>query len=324
MIEAEVVIVGGGPAGSTCARELKRRGIDALVLDKSDFPRPKLCAGWITPKVFDRLELSGYPHSLIRFERLHFHFHGRRVPVRTLQYAIRRVELDGWLLERAGVPVVRHTVKRIERFGRSYLIDDAFRCTFLVGAGGTYCPVYRRFFRDRYPRARKGLITTLEQEFEYDYPEGRCNLWFFDRGLPGYAWYVPKGHGCLNVGIGGALATLKSRKTSIRDHWNRFARRLETLGLVRDVLLSPRGHTYYLGQKHRKARLDNIFLIGDSAGLATRDMGEGIGPAVESGLRAATAIARGEPYEVDSISSWSLPGILAAGFRTSRAGLSLR
>jgi flavin-dependent dehydrogenase len=47
----DAVIVGGGPAGSTCARQLVSAGWKTLVVDKAQFPRVKLCAGWITPRV---------------------------------------------------------------------------------------------------------------------------------------------------------------------------------------------------------------------------------------------------------------------------------
>ncbi len=47
----DVLIVGGGPAGATCARQLTRAGLDVLVMDKQHFPRDKVCAGWITPAV---------------------------------------------------------------------------------------------------------------------------------------------------------------------------------------------------------------------------------------------------------------------------------
>ena len=47
----DVIIVGGGPAGSSAARQLVDGGYDCLVLDREQFPREKLCAGWITPEV---------------------------------------------------------------------------------------------------------------------------------------------------------------------------------------------------------------------------------------------------------------------------------
>ena len=47
----DALIVGGGPAGSSCARQLRRAGLDVLIMDKQEFPRDKVCAGWITPAV---------------------------------------------------------------------------------------------------------------------------------------------------------------------------------------------------------------------------------------------------------------------------------
>ena len=323
MIETQVVIVGGGPAGSTCAWQLNRNGIDSIIVDKSEFPRTKLCAGWITPKVLSLLEMKDYPHSLIRFNRLHYRFFNLKVPVRTEQYSIRRFELDNWLLHRAGVPVYRHEVCRIERSGGTFVIDDRFRCTYLVGAGGTYCPVYRSFFKERCPRLREGLITTLEQEFEYDYRDNNCYLWFFDHKLPGYAWYVPKGDGYLNIGIGGNRTAMKSRGMNIGQYWSFFIQKLDRLSLVGNYPFHPRGYNYYLRQKRSTLQLDCVFLVGDAAGLATRDMGEGIGPAAESGLRAAEAIIQGREYGIEAIPSYSIPGIVSANFHPRRAGTPL-
>src|SRR5690349_12740904 len=54
----DVLIVGGGPAGSSCAWRLKQAGLDVLVLDKSVFPRDKVCAGWVTPQVTEALQFD--------------------------------------------------------------------------------------------------------------------------------------------------------------------------------------------------------------------------------------------------------------------------
>ena len=58
MIEADAIIIGGGPAGSTCAWKLQQAGMDVVVVDKSDFPRDKVCAGWITPAVIEELQID--------------------------------------------------------------------------------------------------------------------------------------------------------------------------------------------------------------------------------------------------------------------------
>ena len=58
MPETEVLIIGGGPAGSTLARTLARAGKDVVVMDKAIFPRDKVCAGWVTPAVMQELEID--------------------------------------------------------------------------------------------------------------------------------------------------------------------------------------------------------------------------------------------------------------------------
>jgi flavin-dependent dehydrogenase len=64
-IYADVIIVGGGPAGSTCAWKLLKQGVDCLLLDKQVFPRTKPCGGWLMPEVLEDLEIdAGEPESI--------------------------------------------------------------------------------------------------------------------------------------------------------------------------------------------------------------------------------------------------------------------
>ena len=90
MRTCEVLIVGGGPAGSAAARKLAQRGVDVLILDKETFPRLKLCAGWITPEVVNDLEMDikSYPHRFLTFERLHIHLKGLHLKVPSVQHSI--------------------------------------------------------------------------------------------------------------------------------------------------------------------------------------------------------------------------------------------
>jgi flavin-dependent dehydrogenase len=310
MRTCDVLIVGGGPAGSTAAWQLRLAGADVLVLDRERFPRLKLCAGWITPEVVRELELdlASYPHRLLTFPRLRVHVGRLHLPVACVQHSIRRVEWDAWLLERSGAEVVQHNVRHIVPDGDGYLIDDAFRCRFLVGAGGTRCPVYRELFRELNPRASELQIVTLEQEIRYDWQDSDCHLWFFDHGLPGYSWYVPKERGWLNVGLGGIAERMKKGGQDLRVHWAHLAAQLER-GLAPGAHYDPGGYSYYLRGRVEVVRRGNAFITGDAAGLATRDLGEGIGPAVRSGLRAARAIVAGEPYGLEDVTGLSVSSI---------------
>ena len=312
MQTCDVLIVGGGPAGSTAAWKLIRGGAKVIVLDKQRFPRLKLCAGWITPGVVNDLQLDvqSYPHRLLHFRRIHFHWKGLRLPVSGVQHSIRRVEFDAWLLERSRAPVIHHNVRniRVQPDG-SFVVDGAFRCRYLIGAGGTPCPVYRSLFREVNPRVADLQAVTLEHEIEYEWRDPDCHLWFFDRGLPGYSWYVPKRDGWLNVGLGGFACQVKDSGRDIREHWAHLE---SVLGrkLAPRAKYDPRGYSYYMRTRADNFQQGNAFIVGDSAGLATRDMAEGIGPAVRSALLAARAILENQPYRLDNVPVGSLTDII--------------
>ncbi|HKD52732.1 MAG TPA: NAD(P)/FAD-dependent oxidoreductase [Steroidobacteraceae bacterium] len=310
MRSCDVLIVGGGPAGSTAAWKLRRAGADVLVLDRESFPRLKLCAGWITPEVVRELgmDVASYPHRLLTFPRLRVHLGRLHVPVACVQYSIRRFEFDAWLLERSGAPVQQHTVRHIAADGDGYVVDGVFRARYLIGAGGTRCPVYRELFRDLNPRASELQIVTLEHEIEYEWHDPDCHLWFFEEGLPGYSWYVPKERGWLNVGVGAIAERMKARGQDIRQHWAHLAGKLDR-SLAPGAHYDPGGYSYYLRGRVDVVRRDNAFITGDAAGLASRDLGEGIGPAIRSGLRAAAAILEGTPYRLDDVTGLSIASI---------------
>jgi len=227
-------------------RRLRRGGANVLVLDRESFPRLKLCAGWVTPQVLADLEIDPgvYPHRFLTFERLHVHFGRLHFRVPCVQHSIRRYEFDAWLLERSGAPVVRHLARSIRREGSDWIVDDAFRARYVVGAGGTRCPVYRQVFKPSRPRERELQAVTLEEEFPCDWQDGDCHLWFFQDGLPGYSWYVPKADGYLNVGIGGMAERLLGRGDDIRRHWARFSGMLGRSLVARDDW-NPQGYSYY-------------------------------------------------------------------------------
>ena len=312
MIKTQVIIVGGGPAGAACAWRLRQHEIDFLLLDKTTFPRSKPCAGWLTPAVFDALQVQPvhYPYDLTEFSSFKIAIRGFNFRLPTHQYAIRRAEFDTWLLESSKADVIHHKVQRIQETDDGYLVDDQFRAKYLIGAGGTHCPVRQAIF-PRHPAERqKGLIIAKEEEFQYPIKEQETHLWFFENGLPGYAWYVPKKNGYLNVGIGGSASGLKAKGMTLNDYWDQLVAKLIDSEWVTNHAFQPAGYSYYLRQPTPQRRAGNAFLIGDSLGLATLDMGEGIVPAIQSGLLAADAIIYNQDYLIKPIPRYSFPALL--------------
>ncbi|MBT3303960.1 NAD(P)/FAD-dependent oxidoreductase [Candidatus Woesearchaeota archaeon] len=304
-METEVIIIGGGPAGSSCAWKLVEKGIDCIILDKSIFPRPKLCAGWITSKVVKLLKIEDYPgldklnHFIVNVWKLKMKF-------KTDQFSIRRFKFDEFLLKRSKAKLVQHSVLEIKKENGFFLVDNKFKCKYLVGAGGTNCPVYAAFFKESNPRDQNYSVVALEQELKYEERDDKCHIWFFQNKLPGYSWYVPKQNGFVNLGIGGKSRVLKKKGASITDCWDGFISNLKEKGLIKNLELNPQGYVYYLRNEVKTCQIDNCFIVGDAVGLATQDLGEGIGPAIESGLLVADSIINHVPYSIDSISELSI------------------
>ena len=307
MSHHQVVIVGGGPGGAACAGRLVKNGVDCIILDKQDFPRSKTCAGWITPQVFQDLDITPeeYPHQLTSFSSLQLYLNHIPLTKSGQQYAIRRIEFDHWLLKLSRVPVIHHEVKEIIKTKHGYQIDNQFTADILIGAGGTHCPVYHKFFKIDQPRLGEKIVA-LEEEFQADWKDGKCRLWFFENDLPGYAWYVPKAGGYVNLGVGGNERVLKERGSTIHSQWTYFVNKLLKMGLIDNRHYNPEGYVYYLRSSQNNFRKENIYLIGDSAGLATLDMGEGIGPAIRSGLLLADSILDKSEYSISEIERFSL------------------
>jgi menaquinone-9 beta-reductase len=310
METCDVLIAGGGPAGSTCAWDLRQAGLDVVVIDRSTFPRDKVCAGWITPQVVTdlRLDIQEY-----RQGRIFQPFTGFRVGVigssadvdttyeRPVSFGIRRCEFDDYLLQRSGARLRLGTpVSSTGRDGLLWVVNDCVRAPMLVGAGGHFCAVGRKL-----NGSSDGTALVVAQEAEFTIhpcevssfttaPE-RPEL-YFSRALNGYGWCLRK-QNYLNVGFGhldcGRLPSATAE----------FAAFLKTEGKIpHHMSMRWRGHAYFLQAARRRRVDDGVLLIGDAAGLAYPHSGEGIRPAIESGLlAAATIIAAHGRYSCDRL-----------------------
>ena len=309
MDTCDVLIVGGGPAGSSCAWGLRNSGLDVLVLDRATFPRNKLCGGWITPLVLDELciDPKDYAHGHV-FQPIYglrlSAIGGPQVEVRhdhIVSYGIRRCEFDEYLLRRSGARIREGiSITSIERSGDHWLVNGVVRARMLVGAGGHFCPVGRHLGNKGSPAP----VLAQEVEFEMDAIEaGRSKVCgevpelFFCRDLLGYGWVFRKGN-YLNVGLG------RTDSHEISRHMSEFAGYLKRTRSVVTPSSGIAGHAYGLfGVAQRKSIDDGVLLVGDAAGLAYAESGEGIRPAVESGLIAAHAIeSAGGNYSAGGLS----------------------
>lgn len=299
MDTCDVIIVGGGPAGSSCAWKLRRAGIDVIVMDRALFPRDKVCAGWITPQVIADLGLdlddyrrgrtlqpiTGFRTGLIggvsEVETMYDH------PV---SYGIRRCEFDHYLLRRSNARLrLGAGMASIRREGAQWVVNGTIKAPMLVGAGGHFCPVARWLN----PTLR-GAPLVVAQEAEFPIQSEDAASWttvpavpelYFCRDLTGYGWCFRKEQH-INIGLG----LLEAR--ALPDAVTGFMGFLRARRIVPiDATWRWRGHAYLVAESPRRHVVgERVLLVGDAAGLAYPQSGEGIRPAVESGLLAAAAI----------------------------------
>jgi geranylgeranyl reductase family protein len=311
----DVIVVGGGPGGSTAAWRLARAGLRPLLLDAAVFPRVKVCAGWVTPEALADVEVDPekYPLTIQPFTACRFAFAGARHETRwrgPASYGIVRSEFDHHLLDRAraaGADVregARVTAVTREAGGIRVVSErGAFEAPSVIGAGGHRCPVAAAF-----GEVSEQEEVVIAQESETRVPADRlaalravsgAPVLYVEPDLKGYGWYFPKDD-VLNVGVGvvsGPGADLPRRREAL-------VATLRAAGcLPADLRIEPfRGHAYVVRRRApRRLAGERFCLVGDAAGLARDLSGEGIGPAIRSGILAAAAVEahvrRGAPIE---------------------------
>ena len=329
MDTCDVLIVGGGPAGSTCAGNLRQAGLDVLLLDKSTFPRDKPCAGWITPAVLATLALDQeeYCRGRVLQEINSFRtglMEGHEVVTRygkPVSYGIRRCEFDHYLLQRSAVRSELGTpVSTLTRQDGWWLVNGRIRARLVVGAGGHQCPVARLLGAKI---GREDVIVAQAAEFAMRPDHERlCRIpadtpeLFFSRDMKGYGWLFRKGR-FLNIGLG------RMDRKHLSRHMRDFCMFLEQRGnLAAGFTARFQGHAYLLYERQggRTCVGDGALLIGDAAGLAQPQSGEGILPAIESALLAAdTILAANGDYRRDNLEPYA--ALLATRFGSGGMGI---
>src|SRR5512133_75537 len=305
MQTCDVLVIGGGPAGSTCAGKLREAGCDVLLMDKARFPRQKPCAGWITPAVFQALGLAAgeYGQGRVLQEISSFRtglIGGSSAVTRygtIVSYGIRRYEFDHYLLQRSRVRQwLGEAVTTLERKDSGWIVNGRIRTRLLVGAGGHVGPVARllgaRIGREEAVAAQvvEAVMSPEEERLCRIQPD--TPALFFCRDMKGYGWLFRKGS-YLNIGLGRMGAVDIVRNTTA------FCTFLKQRGDLHSGFSDRfQGHAYrlYGGQGRRSCVGDGALLIGDAAGVAHPQSGEGILPAIESAVLAAETIvaARGD------------------------------
>lgn len=296
MEHADVVVVGGGPAGAACAAAVRRAHPDAdvLVLDRADFPRDKVCGDGIAPEALDvlaglGLDVAALTHGYPVVPRLRLRGpRGTTVERATARpsVVVPRAVLDGRLLAQVlgtGVRFRRHTVRSVTVHPEHVEVDGAVRAGVLVGADGAESVVRRALGvpvnrPDRLAVAIRGYAPVLPGA------DGVQVVTTTDRRWPAYAWSFPLGDGRANVGYGELVAGGVTRADLVAG-LHRLLPGVQPEGL--------RAHRLPLSTGRPALPGGRVLLAGDAQSLINPLTGEGIFYAVLSGALAGAAAGAG-------------------------------
>nr|WP_294691439.1 geranylgeranyl reductase family protein [uncultured Friedmanniella sp.] len=324
VVEADVIVVGAGPAGSATATHLARRGLDVALLEKTEFPREKVCGDGLTPRAtrqlirlgIDTSEAAGWLHNKgLRIygggehpfqlewpDLADFPPYGLVRPRADFDsLLVRNAEASGvTLYERANVtePVLDPRSQRIT--GVQTKDGRQFSAPMVVAADGNSTRLSLAMGLNRRDDRPMGVAVRTyytSPRHDDDYMESWLELWDGKPGesdlLPGYGWIFGMGDGTCNVGLGILNTSSAFGRTDYKDLLKRWLDNTpEEWGFREQNMTAPvRGAALPMGFNRQPHYTRGLLLVGDAGGMVNPFNGEGIAYAMESGEIAADAMA---------------------------------
>ena len=327
--DAEVIVVGAGPAGSTVATYLARSGVDVLLLEKTEFPREKVCGDGLTPRGVKQLidlgidtsedagwvhsrglriltgdltleldwpDLTSYPPYGVSRTRHDFDDLLAKLAVKAGARLYERTTVTGAITDTTGRVVGVEAKVGPERTPVNY------RAPLVLACDGVSARLALSVGIQKNEKRPMGVaVRQYYKSPRHDDPfiEGHLELW--DKSdprdpklLPGYGWAFPLGDGTVNVGLGMLSTSASFRNTDYRALLRQWLDGTpEEWGYREENAIGKVGGAGLpMGFNRTPHYRDGLLLLGDAGGMVSPFNGEGISAAMESAQIAAEVVVQ--------------------------------
>ena len=283
MEKYDVVIVGAGPSGLRCAEILGSTNLSVLLLEKNTFTGEKVCAGGITRKGF---ELMDIPDEIVehKVDEVGLHsgnYHNDKKLPQPIMYTVDRKVFAQWQLDRLkGLPVTFRNNAKVTSISKDSLIinkTEGVEFDYLVGADGPNS-IVRRYLNLPVEK----VLATVQYIIPVKNQTSRIEFFFNNKYFHSwYAWSFPH-KDSIAVGACSDPKFLSGKKLKTNFHnW---------LEAENYDISNAQYESYPISYDYRGLKFGNVYLAGEAAGLASGLTGEGIYQSLVSGEEVAGLI----------------------------------
>ena len=304
----DCIIVGAGPAGSSSAYHLAKQGHSVLVLDKTAFPRDKSCGGGVSPAIAEWFDFDFSPVVQNHVSQVKYTFKmGDPAEVElegiTPMWMVQRSEFDNFLVEQATSQGAEFKagveVQGVQLTGDTWQVttsEGQFEGKYLIAADGANSQTAKLL-----GFAEPELTVSASLQVPGEVSDRRKVTAFFDFGSlkNGFMWCFPKADG---YSFSAAyVRNFKGKADELKKQLYKYA---ELFGLD-----PSQGeymeHPLNLWQTNSPLHSDRALLVGEAAGMVDPLIGEGIRPALYTGVKAAAAVSKAIAGDTNALATYS-------------------